>query len=74
MPLDRVSRPACVSLAIRMAGERLRLCVGWCFAALLRHPPSSWFKTCRRTCSLDSAELSIRPPCVSGWRSIGSFG
>ena len=71
MPLDRVHRSSRVSLAIQMDGQRVCVCG---FAALLHHPLSRWFKTCRRTCSLDSAELSIRPPCVSGWRSIGSFG
>jgi len=42
MPLDRVRRPFCVSLAIRMAGER---------------PLSSWFKTYRGAVSLACAEL-----------------
>ena len=71
MPLDRVHRSSRVPLAIQMDGQRV--CV-FGFAALLHHPLSRWFKTCRGAVPLGCAELAIRPPCLIGWRSIGSFG
>jgi len=60
MPLDRVRRRSCVSLANRMAGEHICLRVGRGFAALLHHPLSRWFKICRGAVPLGCAELAIR--------------